>query len=322
METKLIESESFKSFASRLQSEKSLRQNACKNVLSFGINFFDKLLGGILPTDLILIGAKTGAGKSELAVSIAKNVAKSGKNVHLFALEAEDCEVERRIKFQAIAKLYKAQSGVREINFQDWYLGKYDFLLPFEEAAELELQSYTNLFTFYRDSKFDLKKFQRMFRSLDGRSDLVIIDHLHYFDFESDNENKEIAELMKAIKDMSQLQKVPVILIAHLRKITKLERTLIPAIEDFHGSSNISKIATRTIIMSSGGIDQQSQKSITYVQTSKNRLAGERTKVVAKMLFNPSLNAYDEKFELGILSEDEKQFVAFTSELQKPNWLR
>lgn len=322
------EQEAFKSAAQRVHDEAKLRSDATEKLLSFGVPYLDKTLGGILSTDLILLGAKTGAGKTEMAVTIAKNVArqkdKNGnpRRVHMFALEAEEAEVERRMKFQVMAEKVRERGHNWKLNFQDWYMGKYDFLGQYEKEAAEEIESYTNLFTFYRDSKFNLPKFERMFRSLDGQSDLVLVDHIHYFDFDSENENKAVGDIMKAIKDMSQLQKVPVILIAHLRKIGKQERTLLPAIEDFHGTSNISKIATRLVVMSNGGLDPETNKPIVYIQAAKNRYGGERTRVVCKTHFNPSTNSYDEKYQLGVLSPDETQFVPFKNAENIPDWLK
>lgn len=314
--------EKFIASAKRLAKEREIRKSVANELLPTGIPYIDKVIGGILPTDLILIGAKTGAGKSELAVTIAKNIAKLGKRCHLFALEYEEGEVERRIKYQHISRLYKKDSGKRHINYQDWYFGKYDFLEKYEDDADKELSQYNNLNTFYRDTKFDLLKFQRMFRSLNGQTECVIVDLLQFFDFDGENENKAITDIVKAIKDMSQLQRTSVILISHLRKINKGEKSIVPAIEDFHGTSNIAKIATRIILMAPGGLEPDTGKPITYVHVAKNRYAGERTRVLARMTFDPILNAYDEKFQLGILSDDEKKFIPFEYEEQRPNWLR
>ncbi|HND85068.1 MAG TPA: DnaB-like helicase C-terminal domain-containing protein, partial [Pseudobdellovibrionaceae bacterium] len=43
-----------------------------RNLIPFGISFLDGALDGILPNDLILIGAATGAGKTTLATQLAK----------------------------------------------------------------------------------------------------------------------------------------------------------------------------------------------------------------------------------------------------------
>ena len=60
----------------------------------FGIKYLDAALHGIKPNDLILIGASSGAGKTELCTHIAKTNAKLGKRVRYIALEAEKNEIE------------------------------------------------------------------------------------------------------------------------------------------------------------------------------------------------------------------------------------
>ncbi len=53
-----------------------------------------------------MLGAKTGIGKTALATITALHNCQQGKRVHYFALEAEEREIERRMKFQIIADLY------------------------------------------------------------------------------------------------------------------------------------------------------------------------------------------------------------------------
>ena len=59
-----------------------------KVIGKYGVKFLDDYLLGIKQTDFILIGAYSGAGKTELAYNIAFENAKK-TNVHLFALEAK-----------------------------------------------------------------------------------------------------------------------------------------------------------------------------------------------------------------------------------------
>jgi replicative DNA helicase len=65
-----------------------LQQDTDKNCY-FGVTYLDAALKGICPNDLILIGATSGAGKTELCAQIARINAKLGKRVNYIALEAE-----------------------------------------------------------------------------------------------------------------------------------------------------------------------------------------------------------------------------------------
>src|SRR5207302_723892 len=85
--------------------EREERIEEGERLLTFGVEFLDLMLGGIALFDLILIGAKTNRGKTELATIIATMNAARGKRVHYIALEAEDIEIERRTKYKLLAKL-------------------------------------------------------------------------------------------------------------------------------------------------------------------------------------------------------------------------
>ena len=61
----------FQSLGERLLGERQERMDQRPHMLSFGVHFLDCSLKGILPTDLIILGAKTGHGKTALATLIA-----------------------------------------------------------------------------------------------------------------------------------------------------------------------------------------------------------------------------------------------------------
>ena len=85
------------------REERVLRVASSMRKASFGISFLDDALRGIYPSDLNVIAASTGFGKTELATLIAhENLEK--KQVLLIALEASYLELQRRIKYRYIAK--------------------------------------------------------------------------------------------------------------------------------------------------------------------------------------------------------------------------
>lgn len=290
-------------------------------VLPFGVPFLDTVLGGILPTDLVLIGAPTGRGKSELAVDIAFNAASNEfKRVHVFALEAERFEVHRRMKYKIIAQRYYEEGGTESLNYQSWRLQEYPQLLKYEQYADQLLSARcANLSVYYRDSSFDIDKFSEIFSTLQGQSSLVLLDHLGYLDINGENENKAYGDIMKKIKDLTQLYNIPVVAIAHLRKTDKKQKTLLSSIDDFHGTSNLVKIATRVVVLGNGGMSADG-KPITYMRVLKNRLGGERLHVVGKTLYDTKKNCYIGKVKYGFLNADETEWTEFDKGFE-PHWL-
>lgn len=312
----------FESLPSRTGKERKLRIENGKDVLSFGIQFLDECLGGIYKNDLIIVGAKTGFGKSQLASLIALENVKIGKRVHVFALEAEEYEIERRIKYQLIAdKFFKLQNRPPvKLNYMDWYYGKIDSHLDaIEEEVDEELQKFKTLHTFYRQGDFDIKDFERLALGLKNETDLFIIDHLHYFDYDDQNENKAVKETVKRIRDCALITGKPVILIAHIRKTDKRLKQLIPDIEDFHGSSDIGKIGTKAITIAPCYEEHPGIHRKTYFQVLKCRVDGARQGMTGLLSFNVNHHKYERQYYLGKLSFDGSEFKSFNFN-QMPFW--
>src|SRR5690606_17377988 len=101
-----------------------------------------------------------------------------------------------------------------------------------------------DLFLFYKTKTFGTNELLLAVAECSKDTDLIIVDHVHYFDFDDDNENRAIKDLAKIVRQLSIEEQKPIILIAHLRKRDKKNPDLVADLEEFHGSSDLYKIAT------------------------------------------------------------------------------
>lgn len=304
--------------------ERECRIENGKKLLKFGNPFLDEALGGIGANDLIIIASKTGQGKTQLAMHIALNNILNGKRVHFFALESEKYEIERRLKYQIIADQFFKLSEKRPIhlNYIDWYYGRLDhYLSDLEEEAEAKLIYYKNLFVFYRENDFKVNDFQRLVLGVKNETDLIIADHLHYFDFDDENENRAIKNTVKSIRDTALLSGKPVILISHVRKSDRKLKQIVPDIEDLHGSSDIGKIGTKVITIAPCYDDSQMTLRKTYFHSSKCRIDGSRTNLTAILAFNLVIQRYENEYFLGRLNYDGTELKLFNS-TNMPFWAK
>lgn len=316
----------FKTVGERLSSERQDRLVHRDKILSFGVEFLDRALGGIFQHDLVLLGAKTGIGKTALASCIALANAKKGKRVHYFALEAEDREIERRIKFQLLSAMVRNGVGPREaarLNYLDWYVGRLDALTGrFEDAADKALgDALKNLHTYYRTAEFFAEHFEVMVREVESQTDLVILDHLHYVDSDDSNENRGYKQVVKKIRDVALSIGKPVVVVAHVRKGDRRSGRLVPDIEDFHGTSDVPKIATKAIMLAPAHDQQSGSPTLwpTYMHPVKCRFDGSRTRYVGLLNYDARVNAYDPNFRLGRLSAGGDEWEATASD-KLPEW--
>lgn len=315
----------FMSVAERIKTRKAERQQIVSDAMTFGIPYLDKSLRGILKSDLILIGAETGVGKTEIGTHIALHNVMAGKKVYFFALEASGSEIEDRLTYKILTNLYLLDDSIPEptkveTNFRDWFYGDYNEIFSkYQERAVELISGMNNFHTYYRSGEFGIKEFQKIVMAVKEDADLIIADHIHFFDMETNNENRELGEIVKKIRDVALISNVPVILAGHLRQINKSVKTLIPDKEDFHGSSNLAKIITVGIILAPGGMIGP-DRAVTYFRVVKNRLFGAVTRYAGKGVYDLKANAYEPGYKIGKLSKDGKEFIELGRH-ELPNWL-
>lgn len=316
----------------RLFGERDERLAMASHSLRFGVSFLDDAMGGFTRRDLILLGAKSGQGKTQLAMNIAMQNLTAGKRVHYFMLEGEARELERRMKYKILAAAYyeqfQSRGAGRRIRFADWYSGRLDDVLShFEPRAEAELaRLIKNLHTYYRIGSFTKDDFAKQLDAIREHTDLVILDHFHYIDEDSDKdgENRAHKKIVKQIRDSALSAERPVIAIVHLRK-TQGGRyaTLVPSGDDFHGSSDIFKVATKAIMLAK---DRETETgdplmTSTFMQVVKNRQDGSLGKYVARMTYNARTESYGDAYDIGQLSYDGTAFEYLTGNAI-PDWAR
>ena len=293
----------------RLRGERLERRLIAARRLSFGVRYLDDALGGINPHDLVLLGAKTGAGKTQLAACIAQSNAAKGKRVVFLALEAEPKEIERRMKYRTLARLFYDDAAVKApLSYRGWYNGDHEQeLAPFEKEADAQLErDFKSMRTLYRGRNFGVRDVGRVIHQVheDG-ADLVIIDHLHYIDGRPDEtENAAQKAIVQAIRDCSLATGIPVIVVAHLRKADRGSKRLLPELDDFMGSSDIGKVATKAIMLAPAADDPGAMNGArwqTYMSCPKDRMDGGMRNYVATLVYDAREGGYRDAYVIGRL---------------------
>ena len=318
--------QAFRPSVDRIHGETSERLSMATDTLTFGVRYLDDAMGGIHRRDLILVGAQSGAGKTQLATIAALSNCRRGRRVHYFALEAEDREIERRIKYQILAReYYRNPNHGRRIRYLDWQEGRLEAELgQYSDLAETEMAESVarNLHTYYRVDSFTSEDFATQLAKIAEETDLVVLDHLHYVDHEEDeNENKGYKRIVKQIRDSALRLSKPVIVVAHIRKMDRKFAPLVPGLEDFHGSSDIGKISTKAITIAPDFKTHHEDPSLwsTYIHVAKCRRDSTLTRYVAKCNFNTRTDSYQELYSLGRMIDNGREYRAL-SEKETPSW--
>lgn len=317
----------FETAPSRIVNELRDRKAMAVRAIEYHQTFLDECLRGILPYDLVLLGAPSGIGKTDLALSIASANARAHRTVHYFALEAEPRELERRMKFAMLSRdAYRDQHPNRlDLNYADWLLGKCEHVCADYNARidQRMLEQYGSLWTYYRGAKFDHIDLQKAIVEIHEHTDLIVIDHLHYVDNEDgESESHGLGETVKTIRDIALRIGKPIILVAHMRKRDPRAKQLIASLDDFHGSSNITKIATQVITIEHAA-DIEPPKwwlAPTYVSVLKDRRAGA-PRLTAMAYFDRRVKTYESVYTLGRLAKGGTEWKELDFGDQ-PSWAR
>lgn len=305
----------FASMPARLVDERAERIEHGQRKRSYYVGFLDDYLRGILDHDLVLLGAPTGMGKTEMALGIAASNAMTGRRVHYFALEAEPRELERRTKYALLSReLFRTKHVDREsMNYTDWYFGYLEAMCsPFNAWADNRvLEMLGGMQTYYRGAKFTVSDLQAGIMAVHQKSQLIIVDHLHYVDSDDDNEARALGDTVKTIRDVSLRIGVPILLVAHLRKRDQRAKQIIATLDDFHGSSNVVKIATQVITIEAAHCIESDKwyTAPTFIGVPKDRRGG-RCPLTAVCMFDKRTNGYASDYRLGKISGSEWEEIA------------
>ena len=200
-------------------------------------------LTGILPDELVVIGAGTGVGKSELAFAIELYNAIRGKKVYGIHLEGRITEISSRHIFNEIRNMNDT-----DINYVEYVMNQKD-IRHAEKAAILNIKKRVNetLKIYNRPGAISISDFERIVDHIQYDADLIVVDHLHYFDFKDGSERNEINKIMQVMKDITENRKIPTVLVSHFNRDKNPKR--IPTEDDLMGSSNIGKQADTVVLV-------------------------------------------------------------------------
>ncbi len=196
----------------------------------------DKLLTGLQPSDLIILAARPGIGKTGLALSIAKNAAQTHrKHVAIFSLEMGND--------QLVQRLISQETGIDSQRLRTGKLEDHEWSL-FTHAVEV--LSDTRIFLDDTPGITPLQlrtKCRRL--HLEYRLDLVIIDYLQLMagDTRNDNRVQEVSYISRNLKILARELGVPVIAAAQLSRAVEQRADKRPVLSDLRESGSLEQDA-------------------------------------------------------------------------------
>jgi len=237
-----------------------------------GFSGLDRVLAGMGKSDLILVGARPGMGKTSFALNIATNVAKqTKKTVCIFSLEmSADQLVNRMLASEALINSYALRTG--ELKAEDW---------EHLAAASGELAGCNILIDDTAGMTVTAMKAKlRRVKDLG----LVVIDYLGLMqgDGHKDNRVQEVSEISRSLKIMAKELMVPIVCCAQLSRGPESRTDKKPMLSDLRDSGAIEQDADTVIFLYRSEYykpDEQGSQdtSIAEVIIAKNRHGSQGT---------------------------------------------
>jgi replicative DNA helicase len=206
-----------------------------------GFKNIDKELGGFHNSDLLILAARPGCGKTSLALEMMKRVALSGKGVLVFSLEMG--------REQLIKKLISSLSG---LPLRDLHMNT---LAGANQTPE-KVNSYMNavaraveLPIWIDDSGgINIVELRTKARRLKAKRDLglIIVDYLQLISPTSTsqgNRTQEIGEISRGLKILAKDLNIPVIALSQLSRAVEAREDKKPMLSDLRESGSIEQDA-------------------------------------------------------------------------------
>lgn len=204
--------------------------------LDTGFKDLNKKLGGLHKSDLILIAARPGMGKTAFALNLVANAAiKSKASVAVFSLEMS--------KEQLVQRLISSLSAVDISNIAKGKIADSEWK-KIADAMKILAKS-----KIYIDDTPGIKMSEIRSKcrklKIDSGLDMVMIDYLQLMeaDGRSESRQQEVAKISRAMKILAKEMDCPVVALSQLSRNTETGKDHVPKLSDLRDSGAIEQDA-------------------------------------------------------------------------------
>ncbi len=227
-------------------AEKAFKKSDEVIGLKTGLNDFDKKIGGLHKSDLIIIAGRPSMGKTAFATNIASHIAKTlnnkNKNVLFFSLEMSSEQLATRL----LGELAQLSSE----NIRTGNLSKNNFSKLLESSEVLK-----KLNLFIDDSPaLNISSIRTRARRMKRKNglDLIILDYLQLLSGESrsnDNRVQEISDITRGLKAIAKEFDIPVVALSQLSRKVEDREEKRPQLADLRESGAIEQDADLVVFL-------------------------------------------------------------------------
>ncbi len=212
--------------------------------LSTGLRDLDKFISGLNKTDLLILAARPGMGKTAMALNLALNVAKKNpkRTVAFFSLEMSKQQlVTRLIASESFVDNQKLTTG--QLTVDEW--SKIGIAASALAQTDIRVDDNPSLTVAEMNAKC---------RRIDDLA-LVIIDYLQLMvsaggkSNAGENRQQVVSDISRSLKIMAKELNVPVICLSQLSRANESRQDKRPMISDLRESGSIEQDADEVMFL-------------------------------------------------------------------------
>ena len=263
--------------------------------LSTGLSAVDAKINGLNKSDLLLLAARPGMGKTSMALNVALSAAReSGKTVAIFSLEMS--------KEQLVTRLIASEGLVENTRLVTGNLRESDWQRIAEAASSLSRM----------DIRIDdnplltVADMNAKCRRLDNLG-LVVIDYLQLMTsaggkgYSGENRQQAVSDISRMLKIMAKELQVPVLCLSQLSRANEKRDDKRPMLSDLRESGAIEQVADIVLFLYRDDYynSDSEKRNVAECIVAKNR-HGETGKVELRWMpeytaFGTLENRYDDE---------------------------
>jgi len=218
-----------------------------------GFEKLDKLTSGLQSSELIIIAARPGLGKTSLSLNVAAYAAmEHGKSVGIFSLEMT--------KEQLMLRMLSNKSKVSYSNIRSGYIKDEDLEKLVHAADELG-QAKIYIDDTPAITVLEIRAKSRR-QQRDKGLDLIIVDYLQLMrgSRRSESREREIAEISGSLKALAKELSIPVIAVSQLSRQTETRSDRRPQLADLRESGAIEQDADLVLFIHRADVYRKSDE--------------------------------------------------------------
>ena len=263
--------------------------------LSTGLSAVDAKINGLNKSDLLLLAARPGMGKTSMALNVALSAAKeSGKTVAIFSLEMS--------REQLVTRLIASEGLVENTRLVTGNLRESDWQRIAEAASSLsrmDIRIDDNPLLTVADMNAKCRRLENL--------GLVVIDYLHLMTsaggkgYSGENRQQAVSDISRMLKIMAKELQVPVLCLSQLSRANEKRDDKRPMLSDLRESGAIEQDADIVLFLYRDDYynSDSEKRNVAECIVAKNR-HGETGKVELRWMpeytaFGTLENRYDDE---------------------------